>query len=77
MTVLGVWYTSQSLKLVDAGSSPVTVAKNKIMKTLKKEKLNKILDLIVSEDPYCGVDGQEEALLKLIEYLNENDIEVK
>jgi hypothetical protein len=47
------------------------------MKTLKKEKLNEILDLIVSEDPYCGVDGQEEALSKLIEYLNENDIEVK
>ncbi|MFA5207321.1 MAG: hypothetical protein WC428_01575 [Candidatus Paceibacterota bacterium] len=60
-----------------AGSIPAGSTKKLIMKTLKKEKLNEILDLIVSEDPYCGVDGQEEALSKLIEYLNENDIEVK
>lgn len=46
------------------------------MKILKKEKLKEILDLIVSEDPFCGIEGYDEALSKLIEYLNENDIDV-
>ena len=47
------------------------------MKALKKEKLDEILDIIVSEDPFCGLDGREEAMTKLVEYLGENDITVE
>jgi len=47
------------------------------MITLEKEKLTEILDLIESEDPYCGLERKDEALIKLIAYLNKNNIEVK
>jgi hypothetical protein len=46
------------------------------MKTLKKEKLIEILRNIVSEDPFCGIEGEDKALSELTEYLEENDIEV-
>jgi len=46
------------------------------MKMIKKEKLQEILDQIVSEDPYCGLENADKALLDLIEYLKVNGIEV-
>jgi len=46
------------------------------MKTLKKEKLQEIIDQIVSEDHYCGLENVDKAISDLIEYLKENDIEV-
>lgn len=47
------------------------------MKTVKREELKDILFLIKSEDPYCGVDGEEEALSELIKYLEERGIKVE
>ncbi len=47
------------------------------MKPVKKEELKNILLIIQSEDPYCGVEGEKEALSELIEYLEERGIKVK
>lgn len=47
------------------------------MATVKKDKLHEILLQIVSEDPYCGIEGEDEALTELIKYLEENDIKVE
>ena len=47
------------------------------MKTLKKETLKTILKQIVSEDPYCGIEGEDKALNDLIKYLEENNINVE
>jgi len=47
------------------------------MKPVKKEELKDILFLIKSEDPYCGLEGEEEALTELIKYLEERGIIVE
>jgi hypothetical protein len=47
------------------------------MKTVKKEELKEILFLITSEDPFCGLEGEEEALSELIKYLEERGINVE
>jgi hypothetical protein len=46
------------------------------MKTLKKEKLQEIIDQIVCEDPYCGLENVDKAIEDLIEYLKQNEIDV-
>lgn len=46
------------------------------MIVLNIEKLKSILGLITSEDPYCGVEGEDNALSQLIIYLEENNIMV-
>jgi hypothetical protein len=47
------------------------------MKPVKKEELKDILFTIQSEDPYCGVEGEDEALSELIKYLEERGIKVE
>ena len=47
------------------------------MKPVKREELKEILLTIQSEDPYCGIEGGDEALSELIKYLEDRDIKVE
>ena len=70
----------QSLKLwlgVRLPSFPQNKYKLKIMKPIKREKLEEIINQIVCEDPFCGLENVDKAVSDLVGYLKENNIDVE